>query len=256
MKKIYSLLAVLALGTAASAQCVVNQSVFSGPNDYNIHPDTVTNIPDAWVGTAYVTDLQFHVQPDTVTSLGTFQIVDIHIDSISGVPANFSYLPNPSSGTFPGGSYGCVGVTGMAQSGQETGGPNSDGIYPIVVYYTATVDVFSVMTPFPATKSGYKLHIYDPASVQSLEAANFAVAQNTPNPANLTTDFKISAPNSGAVQVTVYNVLGSQVKRETIAASKGTNHYTIETAGWAEGVYMCTFRMGNAVITRRITVSH
>jgi hypothetical protein len=256
MKKFYSLLAVLAIGTAASAQCTINQSVFTSATDYSIHPDTVTNIPAAWIGTGYTTDLQFHVQPDTVTSFGTFQITQITIDSITGVPANFSYLPNPSSGIFPGGSYGCVGVTGLAQAGQENGGPNNDGVYPIVVYYTATVDVFSALTPFPASKSGYKLHIYNPNSVQAIETPNFAVAQNNPNPSNLSTAFNISAPNSGMVQVKVYNLLGSEMKSENIAAAKGTNAWTLETAGWAEGVYLCSFRMGNAVVIRRITVAH
>jgi hypothetical protein len=58
------------------------------------------------------------------------------------------------------------------------------------------------------------------------------------------------------MQFTMYNVLGSVVKKETIASSKGTNHYMLETASLPAGVYLCSFRMGEVVITRRITVAH
>lgn len=256
MKKLY-FVSILALSSlAAGAQCTINQAVFSGPNDYRILPDTVTGIPVAYVGTPYATDLQFHVAPDTVTTLGTFPITQVKIDSIVGVPAGFSWSTNPSNGIFPGGSYGCAGVTGLATAGQELGGPNSDGIYPIVIHFTATVSVFSVPTDFPATKTGYKLHIQAANNVPAMANVNFAVNQNAPNPSDKQCDFVFTNPTNGNVQFTLYNILGETVKSNNISAVKGENRYTMSTSELPAGVYLYTFRSGNASVTRRMTVSH
>lgn len=256
MKKLYfaSILTIASL--TASAQCTINQSVFSGPTDYRILPDTITNLPVATVGIGYTTDLQFHVQPDTTTQLGTFPITQIVIDSISGIPANFSYGTNPSSGIFPGGSYGCAGVTGAPVAGQELGGPNSDGIYPIIIYYTATVLVFNVPQEFPATKTGYRIQIQAANSVPSTAAVNFDVNQNIPNPSDKQTDFTFTNPSNGNVQFTLYNILGETVKQQSITAVKGENRFTLHTADLPAGVYLYTFRSGNSIVTRRMTVSH
>jgi hypothetical protein len=268
MKKLYFLLASLSFGTFALAQCTINPALFGPSNNtnYSIIPDTATNLPLAYVAQSYVTDLQFHIKPDTtVTSPipGTFPITQIHIDSVVGLPSGFAYLPNPSNGTFtttsatpPGTGYGCVAVTGNPVSGQETGGLNSDGIYPITVFFTATVVIFSVPTSQPGTIEGYRVHIMPANNVPVIENNVFAVNFSAPNPADLKTDFKYTAPNTGSMQFTMYNVLGSVVKKESVSSFKGTNHYVLETASLPAGVYLCSFRMGDTVITRRITVAH
>ncbi|HET6990381.1 MAG TPA: T9SS type A sorting domain-containing protein [Bacteroidia bacterium] len=266
MKKIYFLFVATIFGSGVFAQCVINPSLFGAANNtnYSIIPDTITNLPLVYVGTGYTTDLQFHIQPDTVTSLGTFPITQVHIDSVSGMPANFSYLPNPSNGTFttptnspPGTGYGCVAVTGLAAAGQENGGPNLDGIYPLIVYYTGTVVVFNVPTPMPASKTGYKLHIMPANGVNnSLSAGVFSVTPSLPNPADAHAEFILNAPVNGEFQFTMYNILGSIVKQENVVATKGSNHFTLETSALTAGVYMCSFRLGDAVVTRRITISH
>ena len=253
------------IGASAFAQCTITPLSFGAPGNtnYSIIPYTIANLPLAYVGTGYTTDLQFHIQPDTVTSLGTFPITQVHIDSVSGIPANFSYLANPSSGTFltptnspPGTGYGCVAFTGMAAAGQENGGPASNGIYPLVVYYTGTVVIFSIPTPQPSVKSGYFLHIMPASGINSFEAGVFSVSPSLPNPTDAKTEFILNAVNNGELQFTMYNVLGSIVKTEKLTASKGQNRFDLETSTFSAGVYMCSFRMGDNVVTRRMTVSH
>ncbi len=256
MKKLY-FISILALSSfTAGAQCVINQSVFSGPNDYRILPDTVMNIPIATVSIGYSTDLQFHVQPDTTTPLGTFPITHVQIDSISGIPAGFSYSTNPTNGTFPGGSYGCALFTGLATAGQELGGPNSDGVYPIIIYFTAEVSVFSQPQQFPSTKTGYTLRIQAFNNVPATANVNFAVSQSIPNPSDKQADFSFTNPTNGAVQFTLYNILGETVKMSAISATKGDNHFTLSTAELPAGVYLYTFRSGASTVTRRMTVTH
>jgi hypothetical protein len=259
MKKLYfvSVLAIASL--TAGAQCTINQSVFSGPNDYGIYPDTVVNLPAAIVGVGYTTDLQFHVIPDTTVSSpvpGTYTINHVKIDSIVGMPANFTYSTNPASGIFPGGSYGCAAVSGLATAGQELGGPNADGIYPIIIHLTAEVNFFNVPTPMSFTQTGYRVAIQSANNVASITGINFSVANNAPNPADKQTDFTFTNPNNGNVQFTLYNILGETVKQTNINAVKGENRFTLNTAELPAGVYLYTFRSGASVVTRRMTVSH
>ncbi|MBI3509872.1 MAG: T9SS type A sorting domain-containing protein [Bacteroidetes bacterium] len=265
MKKIYTLIPGILLAIASHSQCTINSSLFGPPNNtnYSIIPDTITNLPIAYVGTPYNTDLQFHIQPDTVTMFGTFPITQVQIDSVTGIPANFTYLPNPSTGTFttptatpPGTGYGCVAVTGLAVAGQELGGPNSDGVYPLIVYYTATVVIFSVPTPEATTKTGYKLVIQPANGFNSYEIKQFSVATNSPNPADDHTDFRFNIPNAGNVNLVIYDVLGNVIKQDIISVAKGTAQYDLNTSELSSGVYLCSFRMGNSVVTKRITVSH
>lgn len=253
MKK---LLLAVSLGftmfTAANAQCVINTS-YTVPGYY---PDTIQNLPFAYVGTPYGTDLQFKVKPDTVTQLGTFPILQIAIDSVVGMPAGFSYTPNPTSGVFPGGSNGCVWISGNPTSGQELGGPNNDGVYPITVFFTATVSVFTIPTDFPGTQPGYKIHIFPPNGLKEADLNKFSISQPMPNPASGRTDFQFNTLQGGEVEFTLYNVLGSEVKKEKIKADKGVNRYHLDVATLAPGVYVYALRQGSNVVTRRLTVTN
>lgn len=252
MKKLLAIAFCVSAFTAANAQCTINTS-YTVPG---IYPDTVTNLPIAYVGTGYTTDLQFRVLQDTVTQLGTFPVQDAHIDSIVGIPAGFNYTFNPASGTFPGGSNGCVQVTGLATAGQENGGPQSNGIYPIIVYYTATVVVFTVPTAFPTTKTGYRIQIVNNVGMKDEDLSHFSVSAPMPNPATGKTDIHFNTLQAGDVEFTLFNVLGSEVKKETIKADKGINNYRLDASALAAGMYIYSMREGNSLVTRRLSVTH
>ncbi|HLG03334.1 MAG TPA: hypothetical protein VI731_07040 [Bacteroidia bacterium] len=261
MKHISVFIAILGLSIGLHAQCIIDSTVFSGPSDYGIVPDTVQNLPDAWIGNAYSTDLQFHVSPDTVTQNGTFPINWIRIDSVTGMPAGFTYLPNPVNGVFhttsdSGTGYGCVGVSGNPVSGQETGGPNSDGIYPMIVYLTAELIVFGSPATFPAELYDYKIHIYDPNGVPSTQSISFLVEMISPGLAGQNAEFFVQAPKTGKIQLNVLTIQGAAVRSEQFQVVKGPNFFSFDTHGLAGGVYFCNFTLGDAAITRRITVTH
>lgn len=268
---IKKLLFTAALGisfAAAQAQCTINPNVFSSPTDYGIIPDTITNLPLAYVGTPYVTDIQFNVDPDTVVNQPPFgninvDITQVHIDSVSGLPAGFSYTSNPSNGTItttsatPAGTgFGCVQLVGTATPGQENGGPGNNGIYPLIVYYTGTAIVLSVPTQVPATETGYFLHIMAANGFRTDELTRFSVSSPMPNPALAKTTIQFNTLHAGQVEFVLYNVLGSEVKREKIKSDKGINNYQLDVSTLPSGMYIYSLRDGDKMLTRRMTVSH
>lgn len=74
------------------------------------------SLPPACVGIPYQTTISLGVPVDTlvVTQLGTFTlpIDSIVLNNVLDLPATLSYGCNPGTCSFPGGSSGCIGVSG------------------------------------------------------------------------------------------------------------------------------------------------
>ncbi|MBU1101879.1 MAG: T9SS type A sorting domain-containing protein [Bacteroidetes bacterium] len=84
---------------------------------------------------------------------------------------------------------------------------------------------------------------------------NYKLEQNYPNPFNPTTDIKFSIPNSGIVQLTVYNVLGQQVAQlvnEELSA--GSYNYSFDAANLSSGVYVYTIHANDFVQSRKMVL--
>ncbi|TND08861.1 MAG: hypothetical protein FD123_1715 [Bacteroidetes bacterium] len=267
-KLLFSVALIGITATAAEAQCVINPSVFLSPTDYGIIPDTITNLPLAYVGTPYSTDIQFNIDPDTVVNQPPFgninvDITQVHIDSVVGLPAGFTYTANPVSATItttsatpPGTGFGCVQLTGNPTAGQETGGPTNNGIYPIVVHYTGTAIVLSVPTQVPATETGYFVHIMPANGFKEEELSRFALSVPVPNPAVAKTSIQFNTTHAGQVDFTLYNVLGSVIKQDKIKSEKGINTYQLDVSTLPAGMYVYSMRDGDKMLTRRMTVTH
>lgn len=145
-----------------SAQCTIDPNVFSWSSNYGLEPTSAvfngSSMATATELQPYAVTFQIHIDPDTVTALGTFPITELVIDSIIGLPSGIFYNVNPST-TMLGGEYGCILVSGTAAAGTASGGPNNDGIYPVIAYVTATVNVLSVPTAFPHTVTDYQMRV-------------------------------------------------------------------------------------------------
>lgn len=57
----------------------------------------------------------------------------VRVDSITGLPSGLGYACNPSNCTFPGGSRGCINLSGTTSA--------PVGEYPLVIYATINADV-------------------------------------------------------------------------------------------------------------------
>lgn len=83
----------------------------------------------------------------------------------------------------------------------------------------------------------------------------FALEQNYPNPFNPTTSIQYSVPETGAVRLTIYNVMGQKV--ETLVSetqSAGNYRVSWNAAKMASGIYYYRFEAAGNVITRQMTL--
>src|SRR5437868_3192326 len=103
MKTILLVTAVSLMTSGAFSQCVPDTSITH--NVPGTYPDTVQNLPHAIVGTPYQAVMQLKVKTDTMITVGGFPVhacIDsIVIDSVSGLPAGYTFSCNPSTCSFP-----------------------------------------------------------------------------------------------------------------------------------------------------------
>ena len=83
--------------------------------------------------------------------------------------------------------------------------------------------------------------------------SKFDLGQNYPNPFNPSTTIKVSLAQSGAMTLTIYNVLGQALQ----AVDQGYKHageyiYDISMDRFASGVYFYTLRQGTNSITKKM----
>lgn len=231
------------------AQCTID---FGAPE--GLTPNVETNLPIALVEKAYHTVLQFEVPRDTVTSLGVFYIEHIKIDSIQGLPKGFTHQTNPAGSVFPGGTKGCILVTGNPVAAQIDSSPKADGIYPITVHFTSTVNIFTVPTQFPDTYEGYRIHIARTIDVQDRQIKPFSISPARPNPAQGSTDFVINTNATGNMDFMLYDFQGRTVSQQQIATHQGENGFHLDLGNLKAGIYMYSFRKGNTQVTQRLIV--
>ena len=147
------LILVMLIGGAiqASAQCVPDASI----TQPGIYPDTTTNLPAGTAGVFYSSDIQLKVITDTFAMGFNVDVVDITVNSVSGLPAGFSYSCTPSNCVFPGGSNGCIRLFGTNAT---------PGTYDLTVNVTFNGLVFgSFPVSQPSTILGYRIVLNAPA---------------------------------------------------------------------------------------------
>jgi hypothetical protein len=82
--------------------------------------------------------------------------------------------------------------------------------------------------------------------VTNQNSDNFLLAQNYPNPFNPSTKIVYSLPQSGLVNIKVFDVLGNEVA-ELVNENKNSGSYfvTFDGSPFSSGVYFCTLTCGN-----------
>ncbi len=279
MKKLVLLAVILMasyLSNQSFAQCTPNPQYVDSL--YDIWPDSLTNLPLAVIGSDYNTTIDIKTLTDTTSSLGAVKVYAMRINAgdVTGLPAGFTFTPSYSgtSGWVNGGTapnlipvQGCVQVYApiAAVAAAANGGPNSDGIYPIVVkidmkvtagiFLTATwlSTITSLAGPLPVDDD-YRIKIVNAGTGFELEhgPAVFSVSQNFPNPVHSDYTIKVGMPSNGKATVRINDILGNVVGVTEHNLVKGSNTITMSRNGLQAGVYFYTVSCGAEKMTRRM----
>ncbi len=233
-------------------QCTINSSLTT-PGYY-----PATGFPSAVETVPFSQVVQVRVLADTtVAPFGLLPIDNVQMDSVIGMPTGFSYSTNPANGKFLGGTNGCLMIMGTPTTGQSTGGPTHNGIYPLTVYYHATVSIAGSPTNAGTSKNQkYTITIIPfAAGINEVQLDQFSVFQNTPNPTDGRTEISYWMPSTDNVQFRVYNMLGSLITDRSVHADRGNNTLSFDTSSLTPGIYLYSFQSGGKTVTRRMIVS-
>lgn len=241
MKKIFSLfiLGLTCVLLQAQEPCVPGPETTPG-----IYPDTLTNLPTAYVNQPYDGVVYAVIPVDTTIGQITYNIDSIGITGIDNLPSGFVYTPNSVSGFWPGGGKGCVVITGTAQASQV-------GTYNLVIHLLAKVSGF----PMPETLKGYKIIVVDTTNaINDRVSEKFELLQNTPNPFSGITEIRFNAPKPANCEFSVCNILGEVVFKSRINAARGMNTITFNGREFQKGLYLYKLTNGTQTITKRMTI--
>jgi len=82
----------------------------------------------------------------------------------------------------------------------------------------------------------------------------FALSQNYPNPFNPTTAIELSLPASSQYKLTIYNVLGQEVKTFEGVADRGYMTINWDASEQASGIYLYKVQAGSFTATRKMVL--
>lgn len=294
MIKRYFLAAVIVAASfgLSNAQCVPDP--IYADSSFNIWPDTATNLPCAFADNAggYEAVINLKTLADTtinVTGFGdvTAYISAFRVNSVSGLPAGFTYVSNQTPWTNGGTSpnfipvQGCMSVLANQVTLQSIIASNPNGVdYPVIVYVDAKIsstnntfanfvlankwlsEITAVPGVQPIPVSGYVIKVRPSASSGCLPLATidlkstlFDVQGNYPNPFTGTTEIRFTNANRSDVEFEVRNMVGKQIISRTIKAERGENNISFNAEKFIPGIYFYTINDGKKSITRKMIVS-
>ena len=229
-----------------NAQCVPDTSTIPG-----ITPDSATGLAAGNVGSPYSQILQVRVPTDTTVELSpgfpvTVTIVSIQVNSFTGLPPGLTYSCNPSSCIFPGGSNGCVEISGT---------PTTAGVYPL----TAIVTTSGSLGGFPILQTDtityYVITVNGATGIAEYNTQGFALSQNTPNPFSEVTNITFLSPLQTEIEFRIFNMIGKEVHVRNISADAGINTLRLDSRDFSPGVYMYSITLAGKTLSHRMVVT-
>ncbi len=245
MKKLLLSLILLAIALIPGyGQCVIDSSssqVVTPPANSRV--DSVNKIvvlPPAQVNQPYNEELQFRIPNDT----GNIPITYIKIDSIVGLPPNFSLSCNPDSCFFPGGSRGCLSVSGTATAADSS---------KLTIY----VELKSSIAPNPvnsALTTDYDFYFVVRGNPTGLvESQSLSKPRVYPNPAKDLLQLQLPAIYQREVQIQMVNMLGKVVK--TYFYRHVPAELSLPVDDLKPGLYLYSITSGQQKHTGRFSIS-
>lgn len=213
-----------------------------------IYPDSATGLPDGYVSFPYNAVVQARIPVDTIYQGFTVPITDFRIDSINGLPASFTYACSPGTCIFPGGSNGCILISGT---------PGAVGTYNLAVFGQATGIVFGNTVSLPFELDYYKIEVFQSGvGIPTIASYDFTLSQNEPNPFSTFSNLNYTSPASGIATFKVFNLIGKEVYYRAYQAVAGQNTINIDARDFDSGVYVYTLSLGDKTITKRMVITN
>lgn len=287
--------AVVAFQGMANAQCT--PSTVYQDSTFGVWPDTVTNLPCAFAddvaGYNAVIDLKTLTDTSVSVVVGgsplniTAYIEAFRVNSVSGLPAGFAYIPNQTTWTNEGSApnytavQGCMSILATQSAIQAIIASNPNGAdFPLNVIVDAKVNStdnvlanfvlgdkwLSEVTTVPGVQAipvnGYVIKVRPssasgcaPLATVELSTTAFEVLGNYPNPFSGTTEIQYTSASRREVSFEVRNMVGKQIINRTIKAERGQNSITVNADQLVAGIYFYTISDGKKAVTRKMIVS-
>jgi hypothetical protein len=257
MKKILLALAFVSVTLANGfAQCTPDPSYTTA----GIYPDTATGLADAYTGMPYSEVITVVVPTDTLVDNPivpgtdiTVDIVHIIMDSVNGLPNNFTYDCNPTNCEFPGGGNGCIV---MYSTSDPVAG--DIGVYPLKIYTTTNVTVppFTIPASQVDTITSYYIEILDGSSLglNRYNSASMVVSDVAPNPVTGISRLQVLSGVATSGKLVITNLIGEVVKSKEMRLNKGVTDFMINGSDFEAGIYLVTVASENKTVTKKIAI--
>ncbi len=265
MRKILLLLCAFATVTlAANAQTVCTPSqIFTTLGIPGVYPNPIqqSSLTSGMQGSPYAQTFTIIVPADTTIDLSAligFPVPPVNVSvnyqevtGLTGLPSGLNYACDISSCQWGGGVDGCIMLSGT---------PTQGGLFNVgmTTAYNVTVPVGTpiiggtdVSIPIPGIS--WELDI-TPVAIEDLQADQFSISQNGPNPFHGTTNILFNSPRPTKVDFTVTDLSGKQVHAETFRASTGVNTLAFDASALVPGVYIYQLSNGKKVVNSKMVV--
>ena len=216
MKKILTLALLFAFAATLSAQICNPNTSFTKPGYYpdSLAPATLNQPYDQTITVIVPADTTIELIPGFPTTLPIDSIV---VTSITNLPPGFAFECAPASCGFPGGSTGCMKVTGNPVTGA--------GEYNLIVNVMAYSAQAGSLSPLAETIDFGKFLIIDPIGVKEEFYRELEISALTPQPLINEGKLSFNAPQSGILNLRVMNIVGETVFTDQFYVSKGKGEH-------------------------------
>jgi len=243
-----------------SQTCVVDTAALNAyiaPSSWGVMPDTVDNLPPAFVNIQYDTFLSFKLPlfaNELDPTFPAIQLEKIKLLNITGLPAGITFISGSSTTdsiycdtsncTWRGGATGCVRLIGT---------PTVTGVFPLII----TLEGTSIGGPLAQTRTGdingYKLNIAI-LNIEKNAANNVELNQNSPNPFSSYTKIDYNSSRATKGKFYVMNLLGEIVFERSITAKEGVNSINFDGTDLQKGMYLYSIEIDGVKMTKRMII--
>jgi hypothetical protein len=200
-----------------------------------IYPDSATGFPPAIATHEYNFTVTAIIPADTVIFFQQLVVDSIGVVEVEGLPEGFQAIPSRASGFWPGGTTGCMLITGTPTEAQV-------GVYPLT--FSVVGYVGGLGLPIPYTIDYYSITVL-PASAFGINdhGVNGNITMKAfPNPFSVTLNLDFYAQESGKYECRIYDTKGRLLKSESFTVPKGDYSYVFNGSMLEPGIYFCALR--------------